>query len=87
MEAEVFSLLQSFSFGQRLDLDDLYDSVRDTEGQTSTNVTVVGFSTSNPNTEANIDADGNLNLGPLEVIGRPTLTFFRKFPNGAREQI
>lgn len=86
-EANVLSLVRGFKFGAALNLDDLYDSVRPIDNVVKWNVEITGFQTENPNTEATIDSDGNLTVGGLEVVGKPDLTFFRRFPDGSKELI
>jgi len=86
-EANAFALLRGFQFGDALNLDDLYGALRPIDNVKSWNVSITSFATSNPNTEVAIDADGNMVVGSLEVVGRPVLTFFRKFPDGTKELI
>lgn len=86
-EANIFALLRGFQFGDALNLDDLYDALRSIDNVKSWNVAITSFATSNPGTEVVVDADGNMVVGSLEVVGKPSLTFFRKFPDGLKELI
>lgn len=86
-EANIFAFVRGFNFSDALNLDDLYDALRSIDNVKSWNVSISSFTTENPNTSATVDADGNLAIGDLEVIGKPVLLFFRKFPDGSKELI
>lgn len=87
VEDSILASSKGRDFGAGLNIDDLYNDLRDLEDDLDrVNIRITGF-TGSELLSCFIDQDGNLSIQQREVVSKPQISFFRVTPNGSRESI